>query len=124
GLQNQAVLYRQIEGGEPEIFLDPNQFSKDGTSSLSSISFSKDGSLVAYQISDGGSDWRRVIVLNAETKEQIGDTLLDIKFSSIAWKNNDGFYYSSYDKPTEGSQLSGITQHHKLFYHQLGTKQS
>ncbi len=124
GLQNQAVLYRQLENSKPEVFLDPNQFSKDGTSSLAGISFSKDGSLVAYQISDGGSDWRRVIVLNAESKEQIGDTMIDIKFSGLAWKNNEGFYYSSYDKPKEGSQLSGLTQHHKLFYHQLGTKQS
>lgn len=124
GLQNQAVLYRQIGDGKPEIFLDPNQFSKDGTSSLAEISFSKDGSLVAYQISDGGSDWRRVIVLNTENKEQIGETLVDIKFSELAWKGNDGFYYSSYDKPKEGSQLSGLTQHHKLYYHKLGTKQS
>lgn len=124
GLQNQAVLYRQLGDGKPEVFLDPNQFSKDGTSSLAGISFSKDGSLVAYQISDGGSDWRRVIVLNTQNKDQIGETMVDIKFSDLAWKGNDGFYYSSYDKPKEGSQLSGLTQHHKLFYHKLGTPQS
>nr|WP_245546881.1 prolyl oligopeptidase family serine peptidase [Pseudopedobacter saltans] len=124
GLQNQAVLYRQIGDASPEVFLDPNQFSKDGTSSLAEISFSNDGTLVGYQISDGGSDWRRVIVLNTENKEQIGETLIDIKFSELAWKGNDGFYYSSYDKPKEGSQLSGLTQHHKLYYHKLGTKQS
>ncbi len=125
GLQNQSVLYRKKgQDGEEEVFLDPNSFSEDGTTSLGGISFSKDGSLVAYQISEGGSDWRKVIVLNAETKEQIGDTLMDVKFSGTSWHNNDGFYYSSYDKPKEGSQLSGLTQHHKLYYHKLNTPQS
>lgn len=124
GLQNQSVLYRQKgEKGTPEVFLDPNKFSADGTTSLAGISFTEDGSLVAYQISEGGSDWRKVIVLNAETKEQIEDTLIDVKFSGISWLNNDGFYYSSYDKPKEGSALSGLTQFHKLFYHKLGTAQ-
>lgn len=124
GLQNQSVLYRQKgEDGTPEVFLDPNQFSEDGTTSLAGLSFTKDGSMVAYQISEGGSDWRKVIVLNAETKEQIEDTLIDVKFSGISWKGNDGFYYSSYDKPKDGSALSGMTQHHKLYYHELGTSQ-
>src|SRR5690606_38223663 len=71
----------------------------------------------------GGSDWRKVIVLNAETKEQIEDTLIDVKFSGVSWLNNDGFYYSSYDKPKEGSALSGMTQYHKLYYHKLGSAQ-
>ncbi|TKK70949.1 S9 family peptidase [Ilyomonas limi] len=124
GLQNQSVLYRQTGEGEPEVFLDPNQFSADGTTSLAGIDFTKDGSLAAYQISEGGSDWRKVIVLDAVTKQQIGDTLMDVKFSGIAWNKNDGFYYSSYDKPKEGSQLSGKTQIHKLYYHKLGTPQS
>lgn len=124
GLQNQYVLYRQKEENQPEIFLDPNQFSADGTTSLAGIDFTKDGSLAAYQISEGGSDWRKVIVINAETKKQLDDTLFDVKFSGIAWKRNDGFYYSSYDKPKEGSQLAGMTNHHKLYYHKLGTKQS
>lgn len=123
GLQNQSVLYRQGEGEDAEIFLDPNKFSEDGTSSLAGIAFSKDGSMVAYQVSDGGSDWRRVIVLKTEDKSVIGETLTDVKFSGLAWKGNDGFYYSSYDKPTEGSQLSGLTQYHKLYYHKLGTSQ-
>jgi len=124
GLQNQSVLYRQIGTGAPEVFLDPNQFSTDGTTSLAGIDFTKDGSLAAYQISEGGSDWRKVIVLDAITKQQIGDTLMDVKFSGIAWNKGDGFYYSSYDKPKEGSQLSGKTQIHKLYYHKLGTPQS
>lgn len=125
GLQNQSVMYRQKgENGEPEVFLDPNKFSSDGTTSLAGASFTKDGSLLAYQISEAGSDWRKVIVINAETKEQIEDTLMDVKFSGISWLNNDGFYYSSYDKPKDGSALSGLTQYHKLYYHKLGTPQS
>lgn len=124
GLQNQSVLYRQKgKDGEAEVFLNPNKFSEDGTTSLGGVSFTKDGALVAYQISEGGSDWRKVIVLKAENKEQIGDTLMDVKFSGLSWKGNEGFYYSSYDKPKEGSQLSGITNQHKLFYHKLNTTQ-
>jgi prolyl oligopeptidase len=124
GLQSQAVLYRQLGDGKPEVFLDPNKFSADGTTSLQGIDFTKDGSMAAYQLSEGGSDWRKVIIINTADKSMIGDTLTDIKFSGIAWKGNDGFYYSSYDKPKEGSQLSGMTQHHKLYYHKLGTPQS
>lgn len=123
GLQNQYVLYRQKENNAPEVFLDPNQFSADGTTSLAAINFSKDGSLAAYQVSEGGSDWRKVIIINASTKQQVDDTLVDVKFSDLSWKGNEGFYYSSYDKPKEGSQLSGKTQYHKLYYHKLGTKQ-
>ncbi|MXV49523.1 prolyl oligopeptidase family serine peptidase [Pedobacter sp. HMF7647] len=124
GLQNQSVLYRQTEKGEPEVFLDPNKFSADGTTSLAGIDFSKDGSLAAYQISEGGSDWRKVIVLQTADKTIVGDTLTDIKFSGLAWKGKEGFYYSSYDKPKAGSQLSGLTQYHKLYFHKLGTSQS
>jgi prolyl oligopeptidase len=123
GLQNQSVFYRQKGEQEPEVFLDPNTFSKDATTSLAGISFSKDGSLVAYQLSTGGSDWTNAVVLNAEDKTVIGDTLVNIKFSGITWQGNAGFYYSSYDLPKEGSQLSGLTQHHKLYYHKLGTTQ-
>ncbi len=124
GLQNQYVLYRQKAGGEAEVFLDPNTFSAGGTTSLAGLSFTKDGSLCAYQISEGGSDWRKVIVLDANTKAQLEDTLIDVKFSGISWRGNEGFYYSSYDKPAEGSQLSGKTQFHKLYFHKLGTPQS
>ncbi|UOG74355.1 prolyl oligopeptidase family serine peptidase [Hymenobacter tibetensis] len=124
GLQSQSVLYRQQGTGTPEVFLDPNIFSKDGTTSLAGISFTKDGSLAAYQISEGGSDWRKVIVLRTADKSIVGDTLKDVKFSGTAWKGNEGFYYSSYDKPKAGSQLAGKTQLHKLMYHKLGTPQS
>lgn len=124
GLQNQYVLYRQKGDQEPEAFLDPNKFSADGTTSLAGVSFSKDGSMVAYQISEGGSDWRKVIVRDAAENKIIGDTLVDLKFTGLAWKGNDGFYYSSYDKPEEGSALSGVTEYHQLYYHKLGTPQS
>lgn len=124
GLQNQYVLMRQDAKGKKEVFLDPNKFSGDGTTSLAGVSFTKDGSLCAYQISEGGSDWRKVIILDAKTKQKKDDTLHDVKFSGISWKGNDGFYYSSYDKPKEGSELSGKTQFHKLYYHKLGTPQT
>ena len=123
GLQNQYVVWRQKDGGEPEVFLDPNKFSEDGTTSLSTLSFSKDGSIAAYSISEGGSDWRKIIIINAETKEVMEDALVDVKFSGISWKGNEGFYYSSYDKP-EGSELSAKTDQHKLYYHKLGQPQS
>lgn len=123
GLQNQSVIYRNKNNDtNEEVFLDPNTFSQDGTISLGGLSFSKNGKLAAYAISEGGSDWRKIIILNAETKEQIEDTLVDIKFSGISWKDNDGFYYSSYDKP-KGSELSAKTDQHKLYYHKLGTSQ-
>ena len=124
GLQNQYVLYRQKGENTPEVFLNPNDFSTDGTTSLAGIDFSLDGTRAAYQISEGGSDWRKVIVLDAMSKNMMEDTLLDVKFSGLAWKGSEGFYYSSYDKPKEGSALSGKTQYHKLFYHKLGTPQS
>ena len=123
GLQNQSILYRENNKNDAEVFLDPNSFSKDGTTSLSTLSFSKTGDLVAYSISEGGSDWRKIIVMNATNKKIIEDTLVDVKFSGIQWKLDEGFFYSSYDKP-KGSELSDMTDQHKLYYHKLGTKQS
>lgn len=122
GVQNQYVIYTKVDG-EDKVFLDPNTFSKDGTVSLGQISFSEDGNILAYSISEGGSDWRKVIVMDVKSGKQIEDTLVDIKFSGISWKGNEGFFYSSYDKPT-GSELSAKTDQHKLYYHKLGTKQS
>lgn len=122
GLQNQSVLYRKDASGKEEIFLDPNTFSKDGTTSLGEMDFSKDGSKMAYSISEGGSDWRKVIIMDALSNKIIEDTLVDVKFSGLSWKGNEGFYYSSYDKP-KGSQLSAKTDQHKLYFHKLGTSQ-
>ncbi|MCH7524161.1 MAG: S9 family peptidase [Bacteroidetes bacterium] len=126
GLQNQYVIYRHKknkDSGTAEVFLDPNTFSEDGTISLGGMSFSKDGKTLAYSISEGGSDWRKILVMNTETKTIIEDTLIDIKFSGMSWYKNEGFYYSSYDKP-KGSELSAKTDQHKVYYHKTGTKQT
>lgn len=122
GLQNQSVLYRQDKTGKEDVFLDPNTFSKDGTTSLDQVSFSKDGSLIAYSISESGSDWRKVVFMDANTKKILSDKLTDVKFSGLSWKGNEGIYYSSYDKP-KGSELSAKTDQHKLYFHALGTDQ-
>lgn len=122
GLQNQSVLYRKDAKGTETVFLDPNTFSKDGTTSLGGLDFSKDGSKVAYAISEGGSDWRKVIIMDAISQKIIEDTIVDVKFSGVSWKGNEGFYYSSYDKP-KGSELSAKTDQHKLYFHKLGTAQ-
>ncbi len=123
GLQNQYVLYRQKGDEAAEVFLDPNAFSEDGTVSLASIEFSEDGSHAVYLISEGGSDWRKARVIDTRTKEVLEPELIDIKFSGLSWVGNEGFYYSSYDKP-KGSELSAKTDQHKLYYHKLGTAQS
>ena len=122
GLQNQSVLYRKDASGKEEVFLDPNTFSKDGTTSLGEMDFSKDGSILAYSISEGGSDWRKVVIMNTLDKKIVEDTLVDVKFSGLSWKGNEGFFYSSYDK-LKGSQLSAKTDQHKLYFHKLGTPQ-
>jgi len=125
GLQNQYVIYRYKTGEDPKnatVFLDPNKFSDDGTTSLGGASFSKDGKKLAYAISEGGSDWRKILIMNTETKEITEDTIVDVKFSGMSWYKNEGFYYSSYDKP-KGSELSAKTDQHKLYYHKLGTTQ-
>ena len=122
GLQNQSTYYRVNEDGEDEVFLDPNKFSDDGTISLGGMSFSKSGNIVAYSISEGGSDWRKIIIMDALDMKIMEDTLVDIKFSGMSWKGDEGFYYSSYDKP-KGSELSAKTDQHKVYYHKLGTPQ-
>ncbi|MBF4492174.1 S9 family peptidase [Flavobacterium sp. MR2016-29] len=122
GLQNQSVVYRKGQDGKEEVFLDPNTFSKDGTTSLGGLDFSKDGNKAAYSISEGGSDWRKVIIIDALSKKVLEDTLVDVKFSGVSWHGNEGFYYSSYEKP-KGSELSAKTDQHKLYFHKLGTSQ-
>ena len=122
GLQNQSVVYRTKGNSEPEVFLDPNTFSDDATTSLGTLSFSEDGKTAAYAISEAGSDWRKIMVMDVASKTIKEDTLVDVKFSGISWYKNEGFYYSSYDKP-KGSELSAKTDQHKLYYHKLGTPQ-
>jgi prolyl oligopeptidase len=122
GLQNQSVIFRKKGDAEAKVFLDPNTFSEDATTSLGSLSFSEDGKTAAYSISESGSDWRKIIIIDSESKIIKEDTLVDIKFSGVSWYRNKGFYYSSYDKP-KGSELSAKTDQHKLYYHKLGTSQ-
>ena len=121
GLQNQDVVYRRQGDGEPELFIDPNTFSADGTVALSGLEFSPDGSLAAYQLSEGGADWRRVEIIDVASGEVI-DRLDNVKFSGLAWRGNDGLYYSSYPLP-DGSRLSAPTDDHIVYFHHLGTPQ-
>jgi len=124
GLQNQSVLYRQKGlDAKPEIVLDPNTFSADGTTRLSGFSLSKDGKLAAYGISRGGSDWREVYVMDMTTLGTLADTLLWIKASGTAWRGN-GFYYSRYPAPEKGKELTTKNIFHTVYYHRIGTPQS
>lgn len=124
GLQNQAVLYTQ-DGldGEPRVFLDPNNFSDEGTASLTTFSVSKDGKRAVYGVSQGGSDWNEYFVKNVETGELMDDHLQWIKFSTAAWFR-DGFFYGRFDEPSEGKELSSQNENKKIFYHELGSDQS
>lgn len=123
GLQNQAVLYMQ-DGldGPPEVLIDPNQFSADGTTRLTSFEPCKDGSHAAYGISRGGSDWEEFHFIDLQTKRTLEETLKWVKVSGIAWQG-DGFYYSRYDAPAPGEELVGSNENHKVFFHKIGTPQ-
>lgn len=123
GLQNQFVLYVQ-DGlkGEPKVLLDPNTLSKDGTVALGGYSISKDGKYMAYILNKAGSDWSSIHVMEIETGKKLDDVLEWVKFSGAAWKDN-GFYYSRYDKPSDGKELSNINEYHKVYYHKLGENQ-
>lgn len=124
GLQNQSVLYTmKTADAKPEVFLDPNTFSEDGTIALGNISPSADGKYFAYSISRGGSDWNEIVVMNLSDKSMLKDTIKWVKFSGISWFK-DGFYYSSYDAPKEGMALKGSNEFHKIYYHKLGTSQA
>ena len=124
GLQNQYVLYMQTgEEGEPEVLLDPHTFSEDGTIALSGISISNDGKYLAYKTSTGGSDWNEIRVMDIESRKMLDDHLHWIKFSGIAWLD-DGFFYSAYDAPEKGSELSGKNEFHKVYFHKIGEPQS
>ena len=125
GLQDHSVLFRRPVGSieDEEIFLDPNTFSDDGTVALRGIYFSEDYTTAAYMITEGGSDWRKAITIDVQTRKIIEDTLKNIKFSGLSWEGNDGFYYSSYDVPDDQSVLSTKTQLHTVYYHEVGDSQ-
>ncbi len=123
GLQNQFVLYvREGIEGEPRVLLDPNTFSVDGTVALSETSVSHDGRYLAYSIARSGSDWNEICLLEIATGTILPDTLKWVKFSSMAWEGN-GFFYSRYDEPAKGSELSQTNRNQKVFYHRVGTTQ-
>lgn len=123
GLQNQSVLYYQkgLEG-KPEVFLDPNTLSEDGTAALASLSFSKDHRYAAYSIARAGSDWNEIFVMEVETRRQLEDHIRWVKFSGAAWKGN-GFYYSRYDEPGKGTEFSNQNRNQKVYFHTLGEPQ-
>ena len=121
GLQNQSVLYTTTSLDEPAtVLLDPNTMSDDGTVAISTISPSRDGKYLAYSISEAGSDWQKIKVRDIATGKDLDDEIRWVKFSGISWFGN-GFYYGRYDAPEQGSELSNINKHHKVYYHQVGT---
>ena len=123
GLQNQSVMYQQRQGEEPRVFLDPNTLAADGTTSLASYEFSPDGNLMAYAVSEGGSDWRKIYVMDTTSLEVVDGPIVDAKFTSPQWRDDQSFYYSVYEKP-DGSELSAKTDRHLVYLHRVGTPQS
>jgi len=124
GLQNQSVLYIQ-KGltGTPEVLIDPNTWSSDGTVRLTGFSPSKDAKLAVYGVSRSGSDWQEYNVMDLSTRRVLEDKVEWVKVSSIAWRGN-GFYYSRYPQPEKGKELSSINENHQVYYHRIGTPQS
>lgn len=122
GLQNQSVLYRKKgEQGEPEIFLDPNTFSKDGTTTMRGLSFSKDGTLLAFQLAKGGADRAEAVVIRTSDKSLVEDTIRNVKQSGISWKGNEGYYINRFEEGLK-SNLASKNENQILYYHQLGTQ--
>ena len=125
GLQNQSVQYIQKGlDGTPEVLLDPNKFSADGTSQLGGFSLSQSGKYVAYGISEGGSDWRDFYVLDVATKKPLTDHLEWVKFSGASWIGDQGFFYNRYPQPESGKKMAGKNDYQKIYYHKVGTPQS
>jgi prolyl oligopeptidase len=124
GLQNQSVIYIQKGlDGEPKVFLDPNALSPDGTTRAFLSGFSNDDRYAAYSRSDAGSDWTEIRVMEVETGKELGDCIQWTKFGGAAWQG-DGFYYSGFEKPAEGQELTAANENQKIFFHKLGTAQS
>ena len=124
GLQNQSVYYIQKGvNGKAEVFLDPNKFSADGTSTLSAFAPSKDAKYLAYGISQGGSDWVTLSVMDIATKNKLSDEIKWMKSSGVSWAG-DGFYYSRYPEPAKGKELSSRNEFHTVYFHKVGTPQS
>lgn len=126
GLQNQAVLYvkKGIEGA-PEVLLDPNKLSSDGTVALQATAFSKNQKYFAYAVSASGSDWQEIYVMDFAGRKLLKEKLEYVKFTGISWVGDEGFYYSGYDRPKdEKTKFSAKTEYQKVFFHKIGTPQS
>lgn len=124
GLSNQSVLYRMDNlGAKPQVVLDPNKLSDDGTVALTGLSMSPDGKWIAYTVSRSGSDWTEIYVLDAATLQQAPDHIEWAKFTGAEWRGN-GFFYSAYDRPEAGKEFSNANEYHKIYYHRMGTPQS
>lgn len=124
GLQNQSVLYMQETlDSEPKVYFDPNKLSADGTVALRDISFSADGRYYAYVIARSGSDWNEIYFADATTHRLLDDHIVWAKFTGAEWLG-DGIYYSAYDAPANGEELSSKNEYHKVYYHKIGTPQS
>ena len=124
GLQNQSVLYRQKGlDGKAEIVIDPNKLSADGTTRLLGFSLSKTGRYAAYSLSKAGSDWQTIQVMDMTSGKTLTEKLDWTKFGGAAWKG-DGFYYSRYDKPADGQELSSKNEYQKVYFHRVGTDQA
>jgi len=123
GLQNQSVIYIQkgLEG-KPEVFIDPNKLAPDGTVRIGLVGFSKDNRYVTYSRSEAGSDWRELRVMEIASKKELSDRIQWVKFSGSSWLG-DGFFYSGYDKPQPGQELTAANKFQKIFYHKLGEPQ-
>lgn len=124
GLQNQYVLY-MADGvnGEPEVLIDPNTLSEDGTVSMASTELSPKASFLAYMLSDGGTDWKTIHVRDTSKKSDLTDTIKGIKFSNIAWlPDESGFFYSRYPQNEAGKYDDSQTV--SIYFHAIGTAQS
>ncbi len=124
GLQNQSVLYRQKGlDGKPEVVIDPNKLAADGTTRLTGFVLSKNGRYAAYALSKAGSDWQDIQVMDMNTGQILPDKIEWTKFGGAAWQG-DGFYYSRYDKPAAGQELSSKNEFQKVYFHKIGTAQT
>lgn len=125
GLQNQSVLYYQDElHSPPQLALDPNTWSKDGTVALSDVEVSPNGRYLAYSIQDGGTDWHTWKIKDLKNGKTLKDTLEWIKFSEVSWsKDSKGFFYSRFPSPKSGVEFQGLNKNQKVYYHRLGQQQ-
>ncbi|MEL6110923.1 MAG: S9 family peptidase, partial [Planctomycetota bacterium] len=126
GLQDQSILYK-ADGldADRDVLIDPNTLSEDGTVALAGTATTDDGTLIAYAIADGGSDWRTWRVRDVASGKDTEDVVRWVKFSSVAWvPDNRGFFYSRYSEPVEGAELTGTNENQRMYFHTLGTDQS